>query len=193
MSVKYCKLSTFPEHRFKFPELLKYQGIDSLASDCGAYYPNLVKEFYANMNFGTDDFGDPTFTYKVKNMEISMDLEYFGKTLGIPTAGVSLRQGYQPASDSSETYNKMEYFFEICWGSQADILSRYNPASSRFILFVKNLSVSDCMLHYVVAYLLLPNHSNHSQIIDLELQTIFAIKNMLKVNWSFTILHHMRH
>lgn len=90
MSVKYCKLSIFPEHSLNFSELLKYQGIDSLVSDCGAYYPDLVKDFYANMNFGTDEFGDTTFTSKVKNMEISMDLESFGTTAGIPTAGVSL-------------------------------------------------------------------------------------------------------
>lgn len=117
MLVKYCKLSTFPEHSFNFHELLKYQGIDSLVYDCGAYHLDLVKDFYANMNFGTGEFGDPTFTSKVKNMEISMDLESFGTTVGIPTAGVSLRQGYQPDSDGWETYSKMEYFFEICRGS----------------------------------------------------------------------------
>lgn len=62
-----------------------------------------------------------------------------------------------------------------------------------FYMFGSNLSVSDRMLHYNIAYVLLPKHLNHSRINELELQVIYVVKNNIKVNWAFTILHHMGH
>lgn len=55
------------------------------------------------------------------------------------------------------------------------------------------LSVSDRMLHYVLAYVLVPKHSNHSQVSELELQMIKAMKLNLKINWAYVIYQHMMH
>lgn len=49
------------------------------------------------------------------------------------------------------------------------------------------------MLHYLISYVLMPKNSNHSQIGDIELQLIYAIKNKIAVNWADTIMHHMKH
>lgn len=49
------------------------------------------------------------------------------------------------------------------------------------------------MLHYLITYVLMLKQSNHSQIGDLELQLIYAIKNKIQVNWAYTIMYHMRH
>lgn len=55
------------------------------------------------------------------------------------------------------------------------------------------LSVSDRMLHYVLAYVLVPKHANHSQVSELELQLIRAMKLNLKINWPYVIYQHMMH
>lgn len=36
-------------------------------------------------------------------------------------------------------------------------------------------------------------HSNHSQIRDMGLQLMYAIKNKIEVNWAYTIMYHMKH
>lgn len=49
------------------------------------------------------------------------------------------------------------------------------------------------MLHYFIANIVLPKHSNHSQISDMDLQIIYAIKNRIKVNWADLIMFYMLH
>ncbi|KAI5383956.1 hypothetical protein KIW84_071081 [Lathyrus oleraceus] len=48
------------------------------------------------------------------------------------------------------------------------------------------------MLHYVICHVLLPKDSNLSQINDLEMQVMFAVKNKIKVNWLPTMLYHLK-
>lgn len=36
-------------------------------------------------------------------------------------------------------------------------------------------------------------HSNHSQIGDVEMQFIYAINQIIKINWAYTIMFHMQH
>lgn len=45
----------------------------------------------------------------------------------------------------------------------------------------------------MISYVLIPKHLNHSQIGDLELQLMYAIKNKIQVNWAYTIMYHMKH
>lgn len=87
----------------------------------------------------------------------------------------------------------MDYFFRICRFSQQAFLSKKNPASSWVLLFSKKLTVSDRMLHYLISYVLMHKHLNHSQIGDIELQLIYAIKNKIVVNWAYTIMHQIKH
>lgn len=87
----------------------------------------------------------------------------------------------------------MDYIFHICHVSQQAILGKKNLASSRLLLFSNNLTVSDKMLDYLIYYVLIPKHSNHSQIGDLELQLMYAIKNKIHINWAYIIMYHMKH
>lgn len=129
-------------------------------------------------------------TSKVKNTDTIMDLEAFGNCSEIPYVGQALHHGFVP---EWEGYSKTDYFFHICRVSQQAILGNKNPASSRLLLFSKNLTVSDRILHYLISYVLMPKHSNHSQICDLELQLMYAIKNKIQINWAHTIMYHMKH
>lgn len=129
-------------------------------------------------------------TSRVKNTDIVMDIEAFGNCLGLPYKGQSFLHGF---TQEWEGYSKMDYFFHICRVSQQAILGKKNPASSRVLLFSKNLTISDRMLHYLISYVLIPKHSNHSQIGDTEFQLMYSIKNKIAVNWAYTIMHHMKH
>lgn len=188
MPVKYGNLSSFPSHSFDFPELLRCQGVYSTVSDCGNYYPDLVKDFYANLVIVLSD--KDVLTSRVKNTNIVMDLEVFGNCLGLPYKGQSFLHGF---TLEWEGYSKMDYFFHNCRVSQQAILGKKNLASSRVLLFSKNLTVSDRMLHYLISYVLMPKHSSHSQIGDMVLQLMYAIKNKIAVNWAYTIMHRMKH
>lgn len=188
VSVKYGNLSSFPSHSFEFPKILRRQGVYSMVSDYGNFYPDLVKHFYANLVIIPGD--NDVLTSKVKNTDIILDLEAFGNCLEISVIGQAFHHGLVP---EWEGYSKMDYFFHICHVSQQAIFGKKNPASSRLLLFSKNLTVRDRMLHYLISYILMPKHSNHSQIGDLELQLMYAIKNKIQVNWAYTIVYHMEH
>ncbi|KAI5405507.1 hypothetical protein KIW84_052335 [Lathyrus oleraceus] len=135
MPVKYGNLSSFPSHNFDFLELLRLQGVYSMVSDSGNFYLDLVKDFYANLViiFGDND----VLTSKVKNTDIILDLEAFGNYLRIPFVGQAFHHGLVL---EWEGYSKMYYFFHICRVSQQAILGKKNPASSRLLLFSKNLT-----------------------------------------------------
>ncbi|KAI5442947.1 hypothetical protein KIW84_011834 [Lathyrus oleraceus] len=134
MPMKYGNLSSFPSHSFEVPELLRWQGVYSMVSDYGNFYPNLVKYFYANLVIIPSD--KDVLISKVKNTDIILDLEAFGNCLGIPYVGQAFHYGLVP---EWEGYSKMDYFFHICRLSQQAILGKKNLASSRLLLFSKNL------------------------------------------------------
>ncbi|KAI5434407.1 hypothetical protein KIW84_021304 [Lathyrus oleraceus] len=64
--------------------------------------------------------------------------------------------------------------------------------TSRILCYAKNLSVDDRMLHYVICHVLLPKDSNLSQINDLEMQVLFAVKNKIRINWLPTMMYHLK-
>ncbi|KAI5388045.1 hypothetical protein KIW84_073944 [Lathyrus oleraceus] len=107
--VKYGNLISFPSHSFDFPELLRHQRVYSMVSVYGNYYPDLVKDFYANLVLVPGD--KVVLTSKVKNIDIVMDVEVFGNCLGLPYKGQSIIHGFTP---EWEGYSKMDYFFRIC-------------------------------------------------------------------------------
>lgn len=130
MPVKYGNLSSFPSHSFDFPELLRRQRVYSMVSDCGNFYSDLVKYFYANLAIipGVKD----VLISKVKNTEIILDLKAFGNYLGILYKGQAFHYELVP---EWEGYSKMDYFFHICCVSQQAILGKKNHASSRVLCF----------------------------------------------------------
>lgn len=102
-------------------------------------------------------------------MEISLDIPSLGQCLGIPSNRHIFRHGLEPDHAAWENYNSMEYFVPISRGTQANLMSRQRSESSRVVKYANMLSVSDRMLHFILAYVLVPKHSNHSQVSELEL------------------------
>ncbi|KAF1872134.1 hypothetical protein Lal_00033788 [Lupinus albus] len=54
---------------------------------------------------------------------------------------------------------------------------------NRDILSTGYLKLKDRLLHYFQSYVILPKFSNHSQISDIELQLVYAMKYNIKINW----------
>ncbi|KAI5415527.1 hypothetical protein KIW84_040813 [Lathyrus oleraceus] len=146
MPVKYGNLSSFPSHSFDFSKLLRRQGVYFMVSNCGNYYPDLVKDFYANLVIVLGD--KDVLTSRVKNTDIVMDVEVFGNCLGLSYKGQSFLHGF---TQEWEGYRKMDYFFHICRVSQQAILvkttmiknyheQKFEMASTKTLL--ENLSKS---------------------------------------------------
>ncbi|KAF1874241.1 hypothetical protein Lal_00030274 [Lupinus albus] len=64
---------------------------------------------------------------------------------------------------------------------------------NRDILSAGYLTLEDRLIHYFLFYVILPKFSNHSQIRDIELQLMYAIKFNIKINWAKMIMNQMWH
>lgn len=121
-------------------------------------------------------------------------MEDFGKYLSVPYASERIRQGYTRYWND---YEKHKYYFSISCLTEHGIFNKRacnsGTTPNRLILYSSYLSISDRMLHYFIAYLLMPKHSNDSQINDTKMKLIYIVKNKLKVNWAYEIIHHMHH
>lgn len=117
MSIKYVNFQAFPSHSLNFETLLRNSGVDKLVSDIGDYYPDMIRDFYTTIKFGTDDFGDFVFISKVKNVKICMDLNQLGTCLEIPSEGEAFRQGTGPDNDAWSNYNSLQYVVSISRGT----------------------------------------------------------------------------
>ncbi|KAF1859125.1 hypothetical protein Lal_00000954 [Lupinus albus] len=62
---------------------------------------------------------------------------------------------------------------------------------NRDILSAGYLKLEESLLHYFLSYVILPKFSNHSQISDIELQLMYAIKYNFKINWTQMIIRKM--
>ncbi|KAF1864747.1 hypothetical protein Lal_00039916 [Lupinus albus] len=94
--------------------------------------------------------------------------------------------------DDFHTLLRQQNLFAFCEESNA-----YYPelvtetAKSRDILAVGNLNLEDRLLHYILSYVIIPKYSNHSQINDIELQFMYALKHNLEINWDLTVMNHL--
>ncbi|KAF1891392.1 hypothetical protein Lal_00017024 [Lupinus albus] len=61
------------------------------------------------------------------------------------------------------------------------------------ILSAGYLKLEEHLLHYFLSYVILPKFSNHSQISDIELKLMYAIKYNIKINWTQMIMQQMWH
>lgn len=163
MPYKYDNITSFPSSSFDFPTLLHHQGLDSLIADSGSIYPDLVKDFYENLSITPGCI----LSSKVKGKDIVPSMEDFRRCLDIPYDCQRILYGY---IIEWADYNQVNYYFSISRLTEQEIMNKraYNPSSDQFILSAKNLSISDRILQYFLAYILLPKHSNHSQLVILR-------------------------
>src|SRR3954471_22253305 len=84
----------------------------------------------------------------------------------------------------------MDVFVDMCRPTQRDTVRQ--QLATKFNMFGSSLSVSDRMLHLIIAYVLFPKNSNHSRINEFELMVLVALTRSIDVNWSLSIMYHMQ-
>ncbi|KAF1896114.1 hypothetical protein Lal_00042879 [Lupinus albus] len=97
-----------------------------------------------------------------------------------------------------DDYDRKKFYLSICRISKEEIERRKQQSlgetvKNRDILSAGYLTLEDRLLHYFLTYVILPKFSNHSQISDIELQLMYAIKYNIKINWTKMIMQQMWH
>ncbi|KAF1892833.1 hypothetical protein Lal_00035477 [Lupinus albus] len=95
-----------------------------------------------------------------------------------------------------DNYNRNELYYSLCRISKEEIELRKQHGfgetiKNKDILSAGHLKLEDRLLHYFLSYVILPKFSNHSQIIDIELQLMYAMKYNIKINWAPMIIRQM--
>ncbi|KAF1884372.1 hypothetical protein Lal_00033548 [Lupinus albus] len=95
-----------------------------------------------------------------------------------------------------DDYNHKKFYLSISRISKEEIERQKQQSfgetvKNRDILSVGYLMLEDRLVHYFLTYIILPKFSNHSQISDIELQLMYAIKYNIKINWTKMIMQHM--
>ncbi|KAF1879715.1 hypothetical protein Lal_00039771 [Lupinus albus] len=95
-----------------------------------------------------------------------------------------------------DNYDRKELYISLCRISKEEIEQRKQQGfgetvKNRDILSVGYLKLEDRLLHYFLSYVVLPKFSNHSQISDIELQLMYAMKFNIKINWTQMIMQQM--
>lgn len=60
-------------------------------------------------------------------------------------------------------------------------------SSNRNTLVVSNMFLYDRILHYFLVYVIFPKAFKYSQISEIELQILFALKNNIPLNWAYIV------
>ncbi|KAF1889442.1 hypothetical protein Lal_00024767 [Lupinus albus] len=97
-----------------------------------------------------------------------------------------------------DDYDRKKFYLSICRISKEEIERRKQQSlgetvKNMHILSAGYLTLEDRLIHYFLSYVILPKFSNHSQISDIELQLMYAIKFNIKINWTKMIMNQMWH
>ncbi|KAF1868057.1 hypothetical protein Lal_00033998 [Lupinus albus] len=167
---KYGNIGNFEFEDFLFPYLLRQPKLFDFCCEANDIYPELVCVFYCNM-----DFRKNLMTSYVKGKDIILDMKTFSSICcDIPMIGDITR-----ISKEEIERRKQQSLGET--------------VKNRDILSAGYLTLEDRLIHYFLTYVILPKFSNHSQISDIKLQLMYAIKFNIKINWTKMIMNQMWH
>ncbi|KAF1866017.1 hypothetical protein Lal_00013697 [Lupinus albus] len=179
---KYGNIGNFEFEDFLFPYLLRQQKLFDFCCEANNIYPELVR----NLNFRKN-----LMTSHVKGKDIVLDIKTFSSICcDIPMTGDITGFGLVCKWDD---YDRKKFYLSICRISKEEIERRKQQSfgetvKNRDILSVGYLTLEDRLIHYFLTYVILPKFSNHSQISDIELQLMYAIKFNIKINWTKMIM-----
>ncbi|KAF1859078.1 hypothetical protein Lal_00000904 [Lupinus albus] len=135
-------------------------------------------------------------TSHVKGKDIVLDLKTFRSICcDIPMIGDITGFGLVCEWDDC---NRNKFYLSICRISKEEIKMRKQQSLGETvknidILSAGYLTLEDRLIHYFLSYVILPKFSNHSQISDIKLQLMYAIKFNIKINWTKMIMNQMWH
>ncbi|KAF1866155.1 hypothetical protein Lal_00031459 [Lupinus albus] len=126
-------------------------------------------------------------TSHVKGKDIVLDTKTFSSICcDIPMQGDITSFGLVCKWDD---YDRKRFYLSLCRISEEEIEQRKQQGygetvKNRDILSTGYLKLEECLLHYFLSYVILTKFSNHSQISDIEIQLMYAIKYNIKINWT---------
>ncbi|KAF1860193.1 hypothetical protein Lal_00040449 [Lupinus albus] len=166
---------------FYFHTYCGNKNIFDFCCEANDIYPELVRVFYCNMNFRKN-----LMTSHVKGNDIVLDIKTFSDITS-----------FDLVCDWDD-YDRKKFYLSICRISKEEIERRKQQrlgetVKKRDILSAGYLTLEDRLVHYFLTYVILPKFSNHSQISDIELQLMYAIKYNITINWTKMIMQHMWH
>ncbi|KAF1894546.1 hypothetical protein Lal_00039647 [Lupinus albus] len=184
-------IGNFEFEDFLFPYLLWQQKLFDFGCEANNIYPELVHVFYCNMNFWKN-----LMNSHVKGKDIVLDMKTFSSICcDIPMIGDITGFGLVC---EWYYYDRKKFYLSLCRISKEEIERRKQQSlgeivKNRDILFAGYLMLEDRLIHYFLSYVILPKFSIHSQISDIELQLMYAIKFNIKINWTKMIMNQMWH
>ncbi|KAF1891451.1 hypothetical protein Lal_00042957 [Lupinus albus] len=97
-----------------------------------------------------------------------------------------------------DNFDCKKFYLSICRISKEEIERRKKQSlgetvKNRDILSAGYLTLEDRLIHYFLTYVILAKFSNHSQISDIELQLMYAIKFNIKINRTKMTMQKMWH
>ncbi|KAF1864787.1 hypothetical protein Lal_00039963 [Lupinus albus] len=188
---KYGNIGNFEFEDFLFPYLLRQQKLFDFCCEANDIYCELVRVFYCNMKFRKF-----FMTSHVKGKDIVLDIKTFSSICcDIPMTGDITSFGLVCDWDD---YDRKKFYLSICRVSKEEIEKRKQqslgePIKNRDILSGGYLTLEDHLVHYFLTYVIFPKFSNHSQISDIYLQLMYAIKYIIKVNWTKMTMQQIWH
>ncbi|KAF1864842.1 hypothetical protein Lal_00031805 [Lupinus albus] len=164
--VHYADVSWLVEEGFQFPHELEVQGTNTFIELHGKLYPSLICEFYSNFFYKNG-----RYITMVKGKLIVLDEELFLAVGGLSSSGEPLGNRENEQWDNFEALTT----YRSCLRDTVSV-------KPRGLTKVRSLTVENCILHYVVSYMLVQRNTNHAQPTTNDLRMIFAIKQeILKV------------
>ncbi|KAF1879734.1 hypothetical protein Lal_00039747 [Lupinus albus] len=154
-------------------------------------YHELLRVFYCNMKFRKN-----LMTSNVKGKDIVLDIKTFSYICcDIPMTGDIT--GFGMVCDWDD-YDCKKFYLSICRIYKEEIERRKQQSlgetvMNRDILSARYLMLEDRLVHYFLTHVILLKFSYHSQISDIELQLMYAIKFNIKINWAKMIMQQMWH
>ncbi|KAF1889010.1 hypothetical protein Lal_00042979 [Lupinus albus] len=140
------------------------------------------------------NFRKNLLTSHVKGKDIVLDTKTFNSIcFDIPMQGDITGFGLGCEWDD---YDGKRFYLSIYRISKEEIEQRKQQGfgetvKNKDILSAGYLKLEERLLHYFMGYAILPKFSNHLQISDIELQLMYAIKYIIKINWTHMIMRQM--
>ncbi|KAF1891459.1 hypothetical protein Lal_00039589 [Lupinus albus] len=149
-----------------------------------------------NERFSKNIFMDAQSSLPNTGKDIVLDTKTFCSLYcDIPMQGSTMGFGLVCEWDN---YDRKGFYLSLCRISKEEIEQRKQQGlgetvKNTYIISAGYLKLEDRLLHYLLSYVILPKFSNHSQISDIELQLMYAMKYNIKINCTQMIMQQMCH
>ncbi|GAV69782.1 hypothetical protein CFOL_v3_13283 [Cephalotus follicularis] len=140
------------------------------------YYPDLIKEFYANFGFSTS----VSLSTSINGIPIMMTYELFSSILNIPCDGTkawSNRNWVEKNGFSSEEC------VHLLFGENAQLVNK---------MYSRNMRLNDRFLHRAVATHIILKSGGFDEVTHMEAFTMFHIITGRRINVPLLIINHMK-